>query len=102
DRFRIRLSDLSWAEQFRGKGEPRPVICIQAGQSEEECLGEASEQSAVQTWSQTEQTYSPTQLLDGVRLQLRRQKDRALLAEWTRQVSLTADTLCKGLVVQLS
>lgn len=102
DRFRIRLGDLSWADEFLGKGEAQPVICVQAGQSEEECLGDARDQIAPRTWAQTELTYSPTQLLDGMRLQLRRQKDRALLGEWTRKVSLTADTLCKGLAVQFT
>ncbi len=100
DRFRIRLGDLSWVEDFQGAGEAQPVICIQAGQTEEECLGDTVEAAVTRTWAQTKTTYSPTQLLDGLRIQLRRQKDRALVAEWRRKVSLTPDTLCKGLAVQ--
>jgi hypothetical protein len=102
DRFRIRLGDLSWAEQFQGKGEAQPVICIQVGQSEEECLGEIGTPPQIRTWVRTQSTYSPTQLLDSVRLQLRTQKERVLLAQWERKVSLTPDTLCKGLAVQFT
>lgn len=102
DRFRLRLGDLSWHEQLLGSSDVGAYVCVQVGRSDEECIGKAQEGQSVQTWSKTQGTYSATQLLNGVRLRLRRGKDDALLAEWTRKVSLTPDTRCRGLAVQFT
>lgn len=65
-------------------------------------MGRTEPGQSAKTWSKTRATYSATQLLNGVRMRLRRGKDGALLAEWTRKVSLTPDTRCRGLAVQFT
>ncbi len=108
-RYRLQVGDMTWARDQLSTDEPAPRLCVRVGRDAEQCLDAVTVESpeppsagAPSAWQVTSGSYSAAQLLSGTQLRLRRQANSQLVAEWSRQVAITTDTLCKGLKVELS